>query len=263
MTTDSLSSTIRITEWAVNTLAAANEGTSDVVRKCAEAVLVFALRLLGFNLQRANLFPPAPKVDKDEDKEEEEEEDEAAAKARKEKEKASAAPPPWVDSDADVYATTLWDTDVLLRRVLSTGGIPASAVRQAEATIISLFDTLYPTWRLKHTALDELLAFATSGSSASPPSPADLGRSRLLGVFMAALSSRSDIAMFLETSGVSSGEEAARPAAVEDDGAGAEESKGGDGEGAEGPRAGTVSRLPCHHPLQHRLAPPVLLSVRS
>jgi len=201
---------------------------------------VFALRLLGFNLQRANLFPPAPKVDKDEDEDkEEEEEDEAAAKARKEKEKAAAAPPAWVDPDPEVYATALWDTDVLLRRVLSTAGIPAAAVKQAEASVTALFDTLYPTWRLKHTALDELLAFATSGSASTPPTPADVGRSRLLGVFMAALSSRSDIAVFLETSGAGIGDGGdSKPADDGDSGAGVEESKGGEGEGAEESKGG-------------------------
>ncbi len=80
MTTDSLSSTIRVTEWAVNVLSTVSDGGSaatgtsssssivvsaealDTTRKCAEAVLVFALRLLASNLQDANLFPKKPKA---------------------------------------------------------------------------------------------------------------------------------------------------------------------------------------------------------
>ena len=82
----------------------------------------------------------------------------------------------------------------------------------AQSTIVALFDTLYPTWRLKHAALDSLLASVSAAS-------ADVGRGRLLGVIMNALAARSDIAMFLETAGSAS--ESSDPApAKESDGTG-------------------------------------------
>ena len=68
----------------------------------------------------------------------------------------------------------------------------------SQLAIVALFDTLYPTWRLKHSALNSLLASVTQSTG---DSAVDIGRARLLGVIMNALSSRSDIAMFLETAG--------------------------------------------------------------
>ncbi len=68
----------------------------------------------------------ARKVEDAEKGADKEAEDEAAVKARKEVEKAARTPAAWVDRDADVYATVLWDIDVLLRQVLGSRGIPGT-----------------------------------------------------------------------------------------------------------------------------------------
>ena len=58
------------TEWAVNTLSSATEATPDTALKSAEAILVFALRLLASTMKDANLTPvaAAPAADADEEK---------------------------------------------------------------------------------------------------------------------------------------------------------------------------------------------------
>lgn len=168
---DALASLLSVVQWGFGILRAPDSASARTSPRltAATAAVCFGMRVLASNL-RVPVAPPGLTDDgaDGDDADVAEDDADAALEAEIRRERAAALQelerrPPWAPRDPFGYATLVADVERVIREVLlcgEAGGIPGSAVDAARHAMITLFDRLFPTPKLKLVCIGRLLSAA-------------------------------------------------------------------------------------------------------